>query len=123
MVFTVYSYSGVYLSLMRLRNGETENLPVHPYEFMDKTVFIGASAAGVEDLKNMSLGYKTPGVLLHASIYSNIMTHDFLRHIPGVINSGFLLLAIMATAAGIFSVRLSKSRFLSLLVSWFFSFY
>ncbi|MFZ1985981.1 MAG: adenylate/guanylate cyclase domain-containing protein, partial [Desulfatitalea sp.] len=110
--YSAFSFSGVYLSLVRLLSGETADLPVRPFEFKDKTVFIGASAAGVEDLKNTSLGYRTPGVLLHASIYGNILTGDFLRQIPATLDSAILLLAISATAAAIFLSPTLKQQLL-----------
>jgi adenylate cyclase len=110
--YSAFSFSGVYLSLVRLLSGETADLPVRPFEFKDKTVFIGASAAGVEDLKNTSLGYQTPGVLLHASIYGNILTGDFLRQIPAALDSAILLLAIGATAAAIFLSPTLKQQLL-----------
>ncbi|RJQ72248.1 MAG: CHASE2 domain-containing protein [Desulfobacteraceae bacterium] len=103
--FSAFSFSGVYLSLLRLQQGEVDDLPVHPDEFRDKVVFIGASAAGVEDLKSTSLGRLTPGVLLHASIYSNIITRDMLRQAPAWLNAGLALLAVMVTAVTIFHSR------------------
>jgi adenylate cyclase len=103
--YSAFSFSGVYLSFLLLQQGDVENLPVHPEEFKDKIVFIGASAAGVEDLKATGIGGQTPGVLLHASVYSNIATNDILRPVPYWINVGLLLLAVAIAAAGIFYGR------------------
>ena len=80
--FRAYSMSGVLVSIHQLRQGEIENLPVHPEEFRDKIVLIGASAVGVEDLKPTPFGTLQPGVFLHASIIGNILHHDFLHTPP-----------------------------------------
>jgi adenylate cyclase len=103
--YDAYSFSGVYLSLMRLRQGEVDNLPVHPDRFKDKVVFVGASAAGVEDLKTTGLGRQTPGVLLHASIYGNIISDDMLLHAPWWVNFTLLFMAVAITSAVIFFCR------------------
>lgn len=104
-VYEAFSFSGVYASLMQLRQGELSNLKVHPDTFANKVVFIGASAAGVEDLKTTGLEKLTPGVLLHASVYGNIMTNDMLKHAPKPVNLFLLILAIAATALTIFLSR------------------
>lgn len=78
--FKPYSMSGILASAQKIKFGELDGLPVNPDEFRDKVVFVGASAVGVEDLKTTSLGNKTPGVFLHASVYSNIVQNDFLRY-------------------------------------------
>jgi adenylate cyclase len=103
--YTAFSFSGVYLSLLRMRQGDLTHMPVQPDQFKNKIVFIGASAAGVEDLKTTALGRQTPGVLLHASIYSNLVTNDMLHHAPGWAKNVMLLLAVMATAAAVFYYR------------------
>ena len=103
--YTAFSFSGVYLSAMRLRQGDLTDLPVQPDQFKDKVVFIGASAAGVEDLKTTALGRQTPGVLLHASVYANLSTHDLLQPAPRPTSAVLLLLAVVATAGAIFFSR------------------
>ncbi len=75
----VFSYSGVFQTIAELKMGEMGDSPVSPRDFKDKTVFIGASAVAVEDMKNTSIAIETPGVLLHAFIYANLCTGDFLR--------------------------------------------
>jgi adenylate cyclase len=80
--FETYSLSGVFASLQAVMNGETDDLLVTPETFTDKTVFIGASAAGLDDLKHTSLGQLTPGVYLHAASLSNILKEDFIVRAP-----------------------------------------
>ena len=96
--FQAYSISGVILSIYKLRQGEMDNLPVNSEDFKGKTVFFGASAAGVEDLKNTPMGSAIPGVLLHASIYGNIRSGDFLKFMGRAVNFILLLLLGIGTA-------------------------
>lgn len=101
--FNTYSISGVLSSMQQIQNGELENLMVNPEEFKNKIVIVGASATGVEDLKPTSMELQMPGVMLHASVISNVLHKDFLHVIPkeqtrliiyiGTILLGFLILA------------------------------
>lgn len=104
--FEPFSMSGVLASIQMIYNGEIENLPVYPDEFSGKTVFIGASAVGVEDLKLTPLSTVTPGVYLHASIYGNIQKGDFLRQSNTVFNGIFYFILSLLCA---FSVMLPTS--------------
>ena len=102
--FKPYSMSGVLASIQKIKMGELEGLPVSPDEFKDKVVFIGGSAVGIEDLKPTSMGSNTPGVYLHASVYSNIIRGDFLRYTGPLITSlSILLLSITVTIAILWS--------------------
>ena len=83
--YNSFSYSGVIESLMKIKQGKTDDLMVRPEEFAGKIVFVGASASATQDLKNTSMGKDVPGVFLHASICGNILSKDFL------VFSGFLL--------------------------------
>lgn len=104
--FRAYSMSGVLLSIHQLRQGEIENLPVHPDEFRDKIVLIGASAVGVEDLKPTPFGTLQPGVLLHASIIGNILHRDFLHTPPAwLLRVTTLLLPIVMALAVLLPAR------------------
>lgn len=77
-----YSMSGVIASAQQLMNGDVEDLLVDPAEFKDKIVFIGASAAGLEDLKATPLSATTPGVYLHAATTANLLQGAILREWP-----------------------------------------
>ncbi|MDH3976152.1 MAG: adenylate/guanylate cyclase domain-containing protein [Deltaproteobacteria bacterium] len=101
--FKSYSISGVLSSASKLLQGEVDNLMFYPEDFENKIVIIGASAVGVEDLKATAMGMRVPGVMLHASLISNVLNEDFLHVIPkgqtrliiyiGTILLGFLILA------------------------------
>ena len=102
--FKPYSMSGVLSSIQKIKMGDLEGLPVNPDEFMDKVVFIGGSAVGIEDLKPTSMGSNTPGVYLHASAYSNMINGDFLKYSGHPVTSLLILLfAAIVTVAILWS--------------------
>ena len=79
---TTYSMSGVIASAQQLMQGDIGKLLVDPYEFENKIVFIGASAVGLEDLKATPLNSTSPGVVIHASVASNLISNDVLHTAP-----------------------------------------
>lgn len=79
--FTNYSMGGVFATIQKINQGETEGLIVNPEDFKDKIIVLGASAVGVDDLKMTSTGMNIPGVYLHASILSNFLDQDFIHQI------------------------------------------
>jgi len=103
--FNPYSMSGVLTSIQKIKMGELENLPVNPEEFRDKIVFIGASAVGVEDLKPTAISPRLPGVILHASLYGNLITKDFIKTIPEIFTPLFIFAIAFFTAFFIFFVK------------------
>lgn len=103
--FEPYSMSGILASIQKIRRGEIDHIPVSPEEFKDKVVFIGGSAVGVEDLKPTSIAPRTPGVLLHASIYSNILKKDFLKKPPEVLTLFLIALISLSVFFLIFKIR------------------
>lgn len=120
--YDAYSYGGVFATILKLKNGDVDNLPVKPEAFRDKTVFIGASAAGVEDLKHTAISSKTPGVLLHASIYGNIVDDDFLNFTPYGMNLLAFLVLQLITVVSVFYMNTMTLQviipFLSLSLYW-----
>ncbi|MFZ5573208.1 MAG: CHASE2 domain-containing protein [Thermodesulfobacteriota bacterium] len=95
--YPAFSISGVLKTKWELDQGNHTDLPFRPEEFKGKTVFVGASAAGAQDLKMTSLGSILPGVMLQASVYANIMTGDFLRFAAFPITAPTVLLAAALT--------------------------
>lgn len=74
-----YSMSGIFASLQKIRQGEVENLMVNPEVFRDSIVFIGASAVGTADLKQIPTSSSAPGVMLHVFLANNYLRNDFMR--------------------------------------------
>lgn len=104
--FKPYSMGGVLASFQKIKQGELEGLPVNPDDFKDKIVFVGGSAAGVEDLKFTSLGGNVPGVYLHASLYSNVLKNDFLRTVPRIVT---YLSVLVLSVAVVFVILWTRS--------------
>jgi len=73
-----YSFSGIIQSLSAIQRGELEEIIIHPDEFKDKYIFVGGSAAGLNDLKNTPMDAQLPGVFIHAAMANNIIHNDFL---------------------------------------------
>lgn len=76
--YNPYSMAGVFSSIQQLQQGNIEKVTVFPDEFSGKYVFIGASAIGLADLKATAMDPLTPGVFLHASVLSNLLSQQFL---------------------------------------------
>jgi adenylate cyclase len=78
--FTYISYSQLINSYLQWINGEKPQIPVET--FKDKAVFIGATAAGLLDLKTtpFSSVEPYPGVEIYATLFSNIIQDDHISH-------------------------------------------
>lgn len=111
--YDVYSISGILASQQKISRGEVENLMVDPSEFEGKIVFIGASAVGVEDLKHTSMSKNMAGVMLHASLASNILKRDFLTPPNAVIT---VLMIFLLSAATSLSVLLGKRTYMKVAI-------
>ena len=92
--YTTFSFSALISSLQSILNGDLENLLIDPAELKNKYIFIGGSAAGLDDLKRTPVSSNLPGVFIHASIASNVLTNDFIK--PA--NEYFTYLAIFLLA-------------------------
>ncbi len=100
-----WSMSGVLASAQQLRAGDVEHLLIDPREFHDKIVFIGASAAGLEDLKTTPLGSSVPGVLLHAGVAANLLAGDVLWPVARSVNALLIIALTVFTVAGILNQK------------------
>ncbi len=60
--------------------------------FKGKVVFIGLTAAGLYDLKPISVSSISTGVLIHATTLDNILNKSFIRPINGIFVIAFMLL-------------------------------
>ena len=107
--YNVYSFSGIIASLQAIQNGDLENLLIDPAELKDKFIFVGGSAAGLNDLKNTPIDARLPGVFIHASLASNILTNDFLT--PSVPSHTYALIVIFTIITSL-CVLFLKNAFL-----------
>ena len=99
--FPYYSFSAVIQSAInRLRNPEAE-VPVPPELLEDKVIFIGASAAGLADIKStpMSSLEPFPGVEIHANVLNNLLDRQFLTQ-PSELQNGLVLALLIVLIVG-----------------------
>lgn len=89
--YNAFSYSGVIESMMRMQQGQINDMMVRPEEFLGKIVYVGASASATQDLKNTAIGKDVPGVFLHASICGNLLSKDILVFSSFFVNSLILI--------------------------------
>ncbi|MBT4287675.1 MAG: adenylate/guanylate cyclase domain-containing protein, partial [Deltaproteobacteria bacterium] len=103
--FVTYSIGGVLASINKMELGEYDEMLFTPEEFQDKIIIIGASAAGIEDLKHTTTGADVPGVLLHASIISNLIDQDYIYEGSELIVFAIVLMACIIITIGILSFK------------------
>ncbi|MDH5546040.1 MAG: adenylate/guanylate cyclase domain-containing protein [Gammaproteobacteria bacterium] len=108
--YPAYSYSGLIASQFQIQNGDLENLMVDPALFEDKIVFVGASAAGLEDLKHTPIDARLPGVMIHASIASSILNQDFLTPPNRIFTLLLVILLAILTSIGSLMPRSSWAK-------------
>ncbi len=104
--FTVIPIATVLKSAADLRSGAVSDpslLKVNPLEFQNKILIIGASAAGLEDLKATPVDPALPGFFLHATAISNMLQSDFLRPLPSVVSFLILIAGILSVYGVLFS--------------------
>ena len=112
--FHYVSIGQVINSYMQWKTGRTPEIP--PEIFNGKTIFIGATAAGLLDLKTTPFSplEPYPGVEIYASVFSNIIHDDYIRDFPIggwlLISAVFLFLLAMVWQ----NFRIWKSGLLSI---------
>jgi adenylate cyclase len=79
-----------------------------PEEFRDKVVFVGATAAGLLDLRSTSMRAVLPGYVIHATALDNILHGDALRRPRWTWRTAALLL--LGTLAGALCAALPSLR-------------
>ncbi|MBS0663048.1 MAG: CHASE2 domain-containing protein [Verrucomicrobia bacterium] len=100
-----------------------------------RTVFVGANASGTFDLKALPVGKLEPGVLLHWTAWTNLVSGGFITQLPGwsgwlvaILAAAVLVLTaarrtglVFPTAAAVgFAVLLLGGSYAALSGGWFF---
>ena len=98
--FPYYSFQAIVKSaIQQLRNPNSEvNVPVPPSVFEDKIVILGASAAGLGDIKStpMSSLEAFPGMEIQATILNNLIGKNYISQLPAWMTIFILLLLSLA---------------------------
>ncbi len=91
-VYPVYSFFDVVLSEDRASSGKTP--PIDPSVLRDKIVFVGTSAAGLNDVFASPLGGAgLPGAQLHATVAASVLSGDVMRRASPTADLALMLLA------------------------------
>jgi adenylate cyclase len=85
--------------------------------FKGKVVLIGASAAGLYDLRPVPFQNAFPGVEIHANILSNILSQDFIQQTPKIICCIILVLLCMMISSIAISFRIRYNTPIILILS------
>lgn len=88
--------------------GQVEGITLDPEIFKDKVVIIGTSAMGLNDLKVTPIGTQYPGVFLHATAISNVISNDYLKEASP---SSGLWMALLLVFICYFSIFFVESFF------------
>ena len=68
--------------------------PITPDRFLNQIVFVGASAAGLRDLKATPMGAEVPGIAVHATAVDNMLAGDMLREPRWAFHANLLAAAV-----------------------------
>lgn len=81
--FPYYSFHAVVQSAVQRMRNDTADVSVPPDIFEDKVVFIGASAAGLADIKSTPLSSleEFPGMEIHANILNNLIDGNYITQL------------------------------------------
>ncbi len=107
-----------YLSVSDILEGE-----IKPGELRGKIVLVGATAAGIYDLRVTPFSAVMPGVEKHANVISAILRNKFLKQVPFNVDLVFLLISgflfsFLLTRFRSFGAILSAILFLLFILTW-----
>lgn len=78
--FPHYSLAQLILSGRALQDQQPPE--IDPAVVKDKVVIIGVAAPGLYDLRPQPLASRYPGAEIHATVFQNILTNDYMRVLP-----------------------------------------
>ncbi len=118
-----YSMSAILKTIQAINRGELSEMEIDPTLFDGKIVFIGASAVGLEDLKNIPVGNAKPGVYMHVFALSNLLKGDYVIEIDRLweffltLGASFLIAGIISFSNNLYLQVFSIPVIVSLLIT------
>ncbi len=118
-----YSMSAILKTIQAINRGELSEMEIDPTLFEGKIVFIGASAVGLEDLKNIPIGNAKPGVYMHVFALSNLLKGDYVIEIDRLwtflltLGASFLIAGIISFSNNLYIQVFSIPVIVSLLIT------
>lgn len=96
--FPYYSFKSVVQSAIKKKRNPDANVMVKPSVFKDKIVLVGASAAGLGDIKStpMSSLEAFPAMEIHATILNNLIGQNYITKWPPGVKIAILLLLCLS---------------------------
>jgi adenylate cyclase len=89
-VYRQFGFAAVLRSAMRAAAGQSVT-EARPDDFRDKIVLVGATAAGLLDLRATPMGGVLPGYLIHATALDNLLHADPVRRATRPVRAALLL--------------------------------
>ena len=98
--FPYYSFQAVVQSAIQSKRNPEAGRLIPDGTFEDKIVFVGASAAGLGDIKSTPVSSLEafPGMEIHATVLNNLLDQQFINHISGWWNGVLLLILAFGIA-------------------------
>lgn len=92
--FPYYSFHAIVQSAIQKKRNANAKVPVSPSVFKDKIVLVGASAAGLGDIKStpMSSLEAFPGMEIQATLLNNLIGGNFITQPPNWVSLVILLI-------------------------------
>jgi adenylate cyclase len=114
--FTYYPFKAVVSSASSYFYGTEPLIP--PANFTDKYIIIGATAAGLLDLKTNPYTKILPGMEIWATALSNFINQDFIHPVPEIVNffSTLIIIFLVFYLITHFNARISNILLLLLLL-------
>ena len=112
--FKTYSFRAVISSASAVLNEQPPALS--PDIFKDKHIIIGATAAGLYDLKTNPYSKVMPGMEIWATALGNFVNQDFINILPVWINFIFTLLVIFCIFFLVTNLNPKKANLLTILL-------
>lgn len=94
--FPEFSASEIIQSYLHLN--ELKKPLIEREYFRRKKVFIGLTAAGLYDLKPTATSSISTGIIIHATMLDNLLSHSFFKPLPDIYTIGFILLLCFITS-------------------------
>jgi adenylate cyclase len=105
-VYRQFGYASVLRSAMRAAAGHPVT-EARPEDFRDKIVIVGATAAGLLDLRATPMGAVLPGYVIHAVALDNLLHGDPIRRAP-VTARAALVVALGVACGALAMVRSTR---------------
>ncbi|HEV8143932.1 MAG TPA: adenylate/guanylate cyclase domain-containing protein [Methylomirabilota bacterium] len=94
-----FGYHEVLRSALRVKEGQAPTDAAQPEHFRRKIVIVGATAAGLLDLRATPMGAVLPGYVIHATALDNVLQGDPISRVTTRTRAGTVLTLAVACGA------------------------